>query len=46
MLTSEGQNVHIWRYTIPEWADVLFHMLHSFHSVQRAFSNKKLKLEG
>lgn len=42
-LTSEGQNVHIWRYTIPEQADVLLHMLHSFHSVQRAFPRRSLQ---
>jgi len=43
MLISKGQNVHIWRYTIPEWADVLFHMLHSFHSVQHAFPRRRLQ---
>ena len=45
MLTSEGQNVHIWQwcYTIPEQADVLLHMLHSFHSVQHAFPRLSLQ---
>ncbi|KAL4065225.1 hypothetical protein V8B97DRAFT_1946194 [Scleroderma yunnanense] len=42
-LTCEGQNVHIWRYTIPQQADVSLHMLHSFHSVQRAFPRRSLQ---
>ncbi|KAI6010527.1 hypothetical protein BKA83DRAFT_4503365 [Pisolithus microcarpus] len=42
-LTSEGQNVHIWRYTVPEGEDVLSHMLNSYHAVQRLFPRRSLQ---
>ncbi|KAI6016871.1 ribonuclease III domain-containing protein [Pisolithus microcarpus] len=36
-LTSEGQNIHIWWYMVPEGEDVLSHMLNLYHAVQRSF---------
>ncbi|KAI5999539.1 hypothetical protein EDD15DRAFT_2193602 [Pisolithus albus] len=42
-LTSEGQNVHVWRYTVPEGEDVLSHMLNSYHAVQRSFPRRSLQ---
>ncbi|KAI6138924.1 hypothetical protein BKA82DRAFT_3009633 [Pisolithus tinctorius] len=42
-LTSEGHNVHIWRYTIPEGEDVLTQMLNSCHAVQRSFARRSLQ---
>ncbi|KAI6111057.1 hypothetical protein F5141DRAFT_1112279 [Pisolithus sp. B1] len=42
-LTSEGQNVHVWRYTVPEEEDVLSHMLNSCHAVQRSFPRRSLQ---
>ncbi|KAI5999620.1 ribonuclease III domain-containing protein [Pisolithus albus] len=42
-LTSEGQNIHVWRYTVPEGEDVLSHMLNSYHAVQRSFPRRSLQ---
>ncbi|KAI6020826.1 ribonuclease III domain-containing protein [Pisolithus microcarpus] len=42
-LTSEGQNVHVWQYTVPEGEDVLSHMLNSYHAVQRLFPCRSLQ---
>ncbi|KAI6164182.1 hypothetical protein EDD17DRAFT_1562649 [Pisolithus thermaeus] len=42
-LTSEGQNVHVWRYTVPEEEDMLSHMLNSCHAVQRSFPRRSLQ---
>ncbi|KAI6009335.1 ribonuclease III domain-containing protein [Pisolithus microcarpus] len=42
-LTSEGQNIHVWRYMVPEGEDVLSHMLNSYHAVQRSFPRRSLQ---
>ncbi|KAI6011989.1 hypothetical protein BKA83DRAFT_4501228 [Pisolithus microcarpus] len=42
-LTSEGQNVHVWWYMVPEGEDVLSHMLNSYHAVQRSFPRRSLQ---
>ncbi|KAI6038418.1 hypothetical protein EDC04DRAFT_3113667 [Pisolithus marmoratus] len=42
-LTSEGHNVHVWRYTIPEGEDMWSHMLNSCHTVQRSFPRRSLQ---
>ncbi|KAG6332184.1 hypothetical protein ID866_6907 [Astraeus odoratus] len=42
-LTSEGHNVHIWRYTVSEDADVLSHVLDSSHYVRRSYPRRSLQ---
>lgn len=42
-LTSEAQNVHVWRYTIAENADLLSILMRSCHSVRRNFPRRSLQ---